>query len=204
MAAYKKRPQDVVPIWRSSMRAASSWSPAWSEPGRRGVTRRTCAVLDTGPRSRPSPRSASRRGGDASPCTPGSIVPRTSSRPRSSGSFSNCSGTSVALWSSSGTVAGNTGAFWYGISFKPTLGSTRIASRGTPRSSTPMNTCGVTSSAPWPTASRATSVNLSGFCILRSSDSVNPRNCSGRASMRPLCHGDDVSITYAYLSSERG
>ena len=197
MAAYKKRPQDVAPIWRSLMRAASCWSPAWSEPGRRGDTRRICAVLDTGLRSRPSPRSASRRGGDASPCTPGSIVTRTSSRPRSSGFFSNCFGTSVALWSSSGTVAANTGAFWCGISFKRTRGSRRIVSRGTPRSSTPMNTFGVTSSAPWPTASQATSVNSSDFCIRRSSDSGNPRNCSGRASMRPISHGDDLSITYA-------
>ncbi len=197
MAAYKKRPQDVAPIWRSLMRAAFSWSPAWSEPGRRGVTRLICAVLDTGPRSRPSPRSASRRGGDASPCMPGSIVTRTSSRPRSSGFFSNCSGTSVAPWSSSGTVAGNTEAFWCAISFKRTPGCARIASRDTPRSSTPMSTFGVTSSAPWPTASPATSVNSSGFCILRSSGSVNPRNCSGRASMHPICHGDDLSITYA-------
>jgi hypothetical protein len=197
VAAYKKRPQDVAPIWRSSMRAASSWFPPWSEPGRRGVTRLICAVLDTGQKSRPSPRSASRRAGDASPCMPGSIVTRTSSRPRSSGFSSSCSGTSVALWSFFGTAAGSTGASWCGISFKRTLGSTRIVSRGTPRSSTPMNTFGVTSSAPWRTASRATSVNSSGFCILRSSDSGNPRNCSGRASMRPICHGDDVSITYA-------
>ncbi len=197
MAAYKKRPQDVAPIWRSLMRAASCWSPAWSEPGRRGDTRRICAVLDTGLRSRPSPRSASRRVGDASPCTPGSIVTKPSGRPRSSDFFDSCSGTCVALWSSCGTVGGNTGASWCGISFERTLASTRIVSRGTPRSSTPMNTSGVTSSAPWPTASRATSKNSSGFCIPRSSDFVNPRSCSGRAYRRPICHGDNISITYA-------
>ncbi len=29
------------------------------------------------------------------------------------------------------------------------------------------------------------------------SDFVNPRSCSGRAYRRPICHGDNISITYA-------
>src|SRR6266571_4296621 len=53
LAPYKKTPQGMAPIWRSSMRAASCWRRPWSAPGRPADRPRCCAAPDTGPRSRP-------------------------------------------------------------------------------------------------------------------------------------------------------
>lgn len=197
VAAYKKTPKDLAPIWRSWMRAVSCWSRAWSAPGRLGARRPICAVPATGPRSRPSPPSASPRVGDARPCTPGSIGARTSARPRSSSSFSNCSAISAGPWSSSGTTAGSTGARSCDSSCRRTRASTRIASRGMHPNSTRMSSSGTISSAPWPTVSPATSEISSSCFIPRSSGSVSPRSCSGRASMRQISRGSELSITYA-------
>ena len=80
MAAYKKTPIGLVPIWSFLTRAVSSWFPISGVPGRRGDRLLVSLWQETGRRCRPYPPSVYLPKENALPCTFVSIPIKISKR----------------------------------------------------------------------------------------------------------------------------
>lgn len=85
MAAYKKTPIGMVPIWSFLTRAVSSWFPISGVHGRRGDKLLVSLWQETGRRYRPYPPSVYLPKENALPCISGSILIRTSGGRKSNG-----------------------------------------------------------------------------------------------------------------------
>lgn len=197
MAAYKKKPKNLGPIWYSSMRAAFFSSPTSFAPGPPGDRLLACVAPDAGPRFRPSLPSAFLPAGGASPSTPDSIAIRISDLRKWPGSSGNCSNICAAPWSCSGIGGRRTKGLQPKSFCTDTIACTRTFSLAMLRSSTPMSSSGIISSEPWPTARLMIRLISSGSFIRRFKDCGSPRSCSGPASTPRISHGHRYSITYA-------
>ena len=197
VAPYKKRPHNLGPIWSSSMKADSCWFPTLPGPGRPGGRRPSCALLDVGPRSLPSRRSAFLQSESGWFCMRGSIPARTSDLPKWPTSSGTSCDTSPGPWSCCGTVGASTVPTASKNCWIVTRVCIPILSPATPLNSTRMSSSGHSLSEPSPTVFPRIWATSSNSSNRPSNDCADPSGSCGLASVRLNCPGLDVPITYA-------
>lgn len=195
MAAYKKKPKDLVPTWSFLTKAGSFWCRTWSGLGLLRGKRRNCDALDDGGRFLPSPLSAFPPSVSGWHSMRGFIATRISSPLRSCVFSDISSNTSVGRWCFSGTLECRTKESWLKTFWESMRAFGFFAFRAMPRNSIRMSMCGASSSARWPIAFQRIFAILSGLCIPRSKDCGNPKNFCGAVFMHPICHGFSVPIS---------
>jgi len=188
LAPYKKKPEDLRPIWLSSTRADSCSSPTSVRPGHRWEEHPSCTTVIGGIGSPPSPASRSPQGinGWDSMCN---STGSTSRACRLSGFCATSCTIFEDRWSCSGMVDPSTSAKWSATLFTSKPGSTSIPFLPMPRSSTPMNLSGPRPNIPCPTALLKTPRNSSDTFVPQSKESGDRRNCCGLVSSHLICHG---------------
>ena len=195
MAAYKKKPNDLAPIWCFLTKAAFFWFRTWSAPGRPKGRRRSCAVQAVGGRFLPSPLSVFLQSAGGWPSMRDSIAVKTSSLCRLPGFFGIFSNISVDLFCCSGIPGHHIGANWSKTLLANILAFKHFGFQAMPQSLTRMNMCGAILSAQLRTVSRMISTILSNLCIRRSRSCGNLKAFCGAVFMRPSCRWISVSIS---------
>ena len=195
MAAYKKRPNDLAPIWCFLTKAVSSWFQTWSALGRPKGKRHNCDAQAVGERFLPSPPSAFLQSAGGWPSMRDFIAVKTSSLRRFPGFFGIFSGISVGISFCSGIPGCRIGAHWSKTLLVNILAFKHFGSQAMRRSLTRMNMCGAILSAQLRIVSRRISAILSGLCIRRSRGCGNLKAFCGAVFMHPSCHGVSVSIS---------
>lgn len=195
VAAYKKKPKDLVPTWSFLTKAASFFCRTWSGPGLPKVKLPNCVVPVGEERFRLSPPSVFPPEGAGWRFMRGFTVARISNPRRSRGFSSICSSIFEGLSCFFGIPERRTKAGRLKMCSQSIRGFRSAISPDMPRSSTRRNMSGATSSMRWPTAPRRICGILSGLCIRRFRDCANPKSSSGDVFMVPVCPGLSVSIT---------
>ena len=188
LAPYKKTPNDVGPIWRSSTKAGFCSSLTCARPGRPGATPRFCATAISATGFPPSPASRSHRPIGAWGCMYSSTPPTSPGSRSSTSSVISC-GISADKWSCSGMGVPFTSGKWSGTSSSTGLGSMCIPSPLMPQSSTPMSLSGPRPSVTCPMAPPKTLGTSRSAFAAQPEDSDDRRDFSGRASFSQTSHG---------------
>lgn len=195
MAAYKKRPNDLAPIWYFLTRAVSSLSQTWFALGRPGGRHHSCVAQHVGERFPPSPPSVFRQGAGAWPSMRDFTAVKTLSLRKLPGFLGIFSGIFADLSCCSG-IPGCRIEVRRPKSLSVSIPAFRHSgSRAMHQSLTRMNMCGAILSARLRTASRRIFASLSGLCIRRSRDCGSLKAFCGAVFTHPSCHGVSVSIT---------
>jgi len=189
VAAYKKRPSDLEPIWSSSTRAGSCSSLTWSEPGLRSGRHPGCRWRADGPRSLPSRPLASPPNESVWPCMHGSISTRTSGPLRWPTSFGTSCAISPVRWSCCGIGDRSTGPDASNGCWTATGACIPIPSPAMLPSLTRTSSSGLSSNAPWPTAFLRTRIISNDSSSPRSNGCADPSGSCGLASMGLNYHG---------------
>jgi hypothetical protein len=195
VAAYKKRPQDLVPTLYFLMNPVLCSPQASAGRGRRKGELHFCTMSTAMPEYPPSVPSPSPPGKDAYRCisdSAGGI-----SRGWMSGVFSAPSSRiSGGMWFCCGTGAQSIDAKKSRDSLDNTAGFIANIFPPMPRNLTLQNTSGIGPIAPSRTAHPKTCVSSPGCCTIRLENCGVPKRSSGRASMPPHCRGEDDPFHY--------
>jgi len=196
VAAYKKRPKGLEPIWSSWMSLDFFWFLPSPEHGRPEDRRHFFPSPAAGARSRPSRRLQSPQRGGGWLSISASSVTKTSAPLRWPNSCGTCCAISVARWFCCGTAVGFTGQSSFGNSCTAISGPIPIPSQAMPRSLIRTNSSGHSSKEPSPTVSQGT------WCILSSSFKSHSAgfsalsSCCGLVFTHQIYHGHNPRIHY--------
>ncbi len=197
MAAYKKTPIGLVPIWSFLTRAASSWFPISGVPGHRWDRLLVSLWQETGRKCRPYPPSVYPPKENVLPCISGSILIRTSGRRKSNGFCTISRVILKDLLFSCGIRAWFIGLAWLNDVSNVIKESTLISFPGMRLNSTLLNLYGRSLKGllrtPFPRIWIILRKSLFRHCI----GFVTPNVSYGHVYGHQICPGDRISITYA-------
>jgi len=193
LAAYKKTPSDVAPIWSSSMNPVSCSSPTWPAPGRPKGKRLSFTIATN--------RTASRRSAPWR-CPPNeggwrsifSFAPAISQAWMFKRSLRICSGISGDRWFCSGIAEPFIVAGRLSSGSKTIPDSRWSRSRRTRPSSIRRSISGARRIGRWPTVRQRTWSNLPDDSRTRSDESGDRKNSCGPVSTLPIYHGPDKGV----------
>lgn len=168
--------------------------PTLSEVGPHGAARRCCGWQDVGPRSRPSPRSASLRKDDTWLSISGFIFKRTSDPLKWLAFFGTSCATFAGRSFSSGTGAGLIGRQSSSSSSGATPAFIPTRFPVTPPNSTLMSSSGPSSSGQQRMQPPKTCPNCTSGFMDQSGGSNGPSVFCGLASMHQICRGGELRI----------
>jgi hypothetical protein len=198
LAAYKKTPSDVAPIWSSSMNPAFCSSPTWPAPGPQRGKRPSFAISTNKIESRRSAPWPCPPSGDGWPSI-SIFAPAISRGWMSEPSSNTCSGIFGGPWSCCGIGERSIAAGRSNTGSKTVEDFMWNSSRPTRLSSIPRNMSGTNPTAPWPTARPRTWSSLTECSETRCDEFVDRKNSFGPVSTLPICHGSDrASFLYLY------
>ena len=197
LAAYKKTPSDVAPIWSSSMNRASCSSPTWPAPGPQKDKRRSFTISTNRTGSRQSAPCRSLPNEDGWPSI-FSVAPAISRDWMCKPSSNTCSGIFGDRWSCCGIEDPSIGAGKSSSGSTTVPGSRWNRSRPTPPNSTRPNMSGARRIARWPTVHRGTWSSLTDGSRTRSDESVGRKHSFGPVSTLPIYPGPD-KLSFLYL-----
>ncbi len=197
MAAYKKTPIGLAPIWSFLTRAASSWFLISDAHGRRGGKLHICLWLETGRRYRLFPLSVSLQKENALPCISGFITAKMYARRRLNNSCAISRGILRDQLFSCGIEACLIGLAWLNgvlIAIKELL---LISFRDTHLSLIPLNLYGHSLKGLPQTLCQKIWIILKKSFFYHYAEFVTPNASCGRAYGLRNYHGNSISITYA-------
>ena len=197
LAAYKKTPKGLEPLWSSSMNRASCSSPTWPAPGPRKEKHRLFTIGTNRIGSRQSvPWRCLPNGDDWRFIF--SFAPAISRGWMSEHSSNTCSGIFGGRWCCSGIGEPSTGVKKSNTGVLNTRDSIWNVSRPMRRNSTRRSISGARRIARWPTVHRWTWSSLTEGSKARCGESGDRNNSFGPVSTLHIYHGSD-RVSFLYL-----